>query len=64
MAGTPVTVGVGLRRSPTIGMLGKGSGVEVNLRVYPHWKVRDGRVFYSFEYPDRASALEAAGLSE
>ncbi len=43
---------------------GKGSGVEVNLRVYPHWKVRDGRVFYSFEYPDRASALEAAGLSE
>ena len=43
---------------------GKGSGVEVNLRVYPHRKVRDGRVFYSFEYPDRASALEAAGLRE
>ena len=43
---------------------GRGSGVEVNLRVYPHWKVRDGRVFYSFEYPDRASALQAAGLSE
>jgi hypothetical protein len=28
-AGTPVTVGVGLSRSPTIGTLGKGSGVVV-----------------------------------
>ena len=43
---------------------GKGSGVEVNLRVYSHFKVRDSRIAYSFEYPDRASALEAAGLSE
>ena len=43
---------------------GKGSGVEVNLRVYSHLKVRDGRLVYSFEYPDRAFALEAAGLSE
>ena len=43
---------------------GRGSGVGVNLRVYSHWKVRDGRIVYAFEYPDRASALEAAGLSE
>jgi ketosteroid isomerase-like protein len=43
---------------------GKGSGVEVNLQVYSHFKLRDGRIVYLFEYPDRASALEAAGLSE
>ena len=29
MAGTPVTVGLGLNRSPTIGTLGKGSGDDV-----------------------------------
>jgi ketosteroid isomerase-like protein len=43
---------------------GRGSGVEVNLQVYPHYKVRDGRIVYAFEYPDRASALEAAGVRE
>ena len=43
---------------------GRGSGVEVNLLVYSHWKVRDGRIAYAFEYPDRASALEAAGLRD
>jgi ketosteroid isomerase-like protein len=43
---------------------GKGSGVEVNLEVCLHLKLRDGRIFYLFEYPDRASALEAAGLRE
>jgi ketosteroid isomerase-like protein len=43
---------------------GKGSGVEANLQVYGHYKLRDGRIVYLFEYPDRASALEAAGLKE
>ena len=43
---------------------GKGSGVEVNLQVHLHGKLRDGRIVYLFEYPDRASALEAAGLRE
>ncbi len=43
---------------------GKGSGIDVNLDVYQHLKLRGGRIVYLFEYPDRASALEAAGLSE
>jgi ketosteroid isomerase-like protein len=43
---------------------GKGSGVEAKLHFYGHWKLRDGRIVYLFEYPDRASALEAAGLRE
>jgi ketosteroid isomerase-like protein len=43
---------------------GKGSGVEVDVRVYPQVKIRDGRVVYIFEHDDRAEALKAAGLSE
>ena len=43
---------------------GKGSGVEVDVRLYLHFKVRDDRVVYVFEYEDKAAALEAAGLSE
>jgi ketosteroid isomerase-like protein len=43
---------------------GKGSGIEVDLDVFQHFRLRDGRIVYLFEYPDRASALEAAGLSE
>ena len=43
---------------------GKGSGVEVNLEVHQHFKLRDGRIVYLFEYADRAKALEAAGLRE
>jgi ketosteroid isomerase-like protein len=43
---------------------GKRSGVEVDLRVYQHFKVRDGKLIYVYEYADRAEALEAAGLSE
>jgi hypothetical protein len=33
-------------------------------RVYVHWKLRNGRIVYVYEYADRAEALEAAGLSE
>ena len=43
---------------------GKMSGVEVDLRVYMHYKLRDGKIVYVFEYEDRGEALEAAGLSE
>ena len=43
---------------------GKRSGVEVDLRLYIHFKLRDGKIVYAYEYADRAEALEAAGLSE
>jgi ketosteroid isomerase-like protein len=43
---------------------GKESGVEVDLHLYMHWKLRDGKMVYLYEYADRDEALEAAGLSE
>jgi ketosteroid isomerase-like protein len=43
---------------------GKGSGVEVDVRLYMQFKVRDDKVVYIFEHRDRAAALEAAGLRE
>ena len=42
---------------------GKGSGVDVDLRVYLHFKVRNGKIVYCYEYERREDALEAAGLS-
>jgi ketosteroid isomerase-like protein len=43
---------------------GKTSGVEVDVRFYAQFKVRDGKVVYIFDHEDRATALEAAGLRE
>ena len=43
---------------------GKMSGVEVDLRLYVHFKLRGGKMVYLYEYADRSEALEAAGLSE
>jgi ketosteroid isomerase-like protein len=43
---------------------GSGSGVEVDVRFYAQFKVRDDKVIYIFDHEDRAAALEAAGLSE
>ena len=43
---------------------GRTSGVEVGLRLYYQFKVRDDKVVYLFEHEDRATALKAAGLSE
>ena len=43
---------------------GRASGVEVDLRLHYQFKVRDDKVVYLFEHEDRATALEAAGLSE
>jgi hypothetical protein len=41
---------------------GKGSGVNVDVRLYPHVKLRVGKVVYVFEHDDRAAALKAAGI--
>jgi len=43
---------------------GKGSGLEVDRRFYMHWKLREGKMVYLYEYADRDEALEAAGLSD
>jgi ketosteroid isomerase-like protein len=43
---------------------GKGSGIEVDLRFYAEFRVRDGTVAWIYEHEDRAAALESAGLSE
>jgi ketosteroid isomerase-like protein len=41
---------------------GKGSGVDVDVRLYMQFEVRDDKVVYIFEHRDREAALEAAGL--
>ena len=43
---------------------GLRSGVEVDIRLHCHFKVRDGKVVYLYEHEERADALKAAGLSE
>jgi ketosteroid isomerase-like protein len=43
---------------------GKASGVEVDVRLHMHFKVRDGKIVYLFEHEDKVAALEAAGLRE
>jgi ketosteroid isomerase-like protein len=41
---------------------GRVSGVEVDVHLHMHFKVRDGKIIYVFEYEDQAAALKAAGL--
>ena len=41
---------------------GKGSGVEVDIRFYAHFKLHDARVVYIFDHADKTAALEAVGL--
>jgi SnoaL-like protein len=43
---------------------GESSGVDVDVRLYGHFKVREGKVAYLFEHQDRDEALKAVGLSE
>jgi limonene-1,2-epoxide hydrolase len=43
---------------------GEGSGITVDVHLYGHFKVRDGKVVYLFEHQDRDAALKAAGLIE
>jgi ketosteroid isomerase-like protein len=42
---------------------GRESGVEVDVRLYGHMRVRDGKVAYLYEHVDRADALRAAGIT-
>ena len=43
---------------------GRGSGIEVDARLYLVYSLLNGKVARQDEYTERASALEAAGLSE
>ena len=43
---------------------GRGSGIVVEDHDYAHWKVRDRKIVYCYEYRTRDEALEAAGLRE
>jgi ketosteroid isomerase-like protein len=43
---------------------GSASGVAVDIRFYPQFKVRDGKIAYIYDHEDRDAALEAAGLRE
>ena len=43
---------------------GNASRVDVDVRFYAQFKVRDGKVVYIFDHEDRAAALEAAGLQD
>ena len=43
---------------------GKGSGIDIDQRVYQVVELRDGAIVRVDEFYDRADALEAAGLSE
>jgi ketosteroid isomerase-like protein len=41
---------------------GRGSGIEVDTRLYSVYTLRDGKVIRADEYGERAEALKAAGL--
>jgi ketosteroid isomerase-like protein len=43
---------------------GRGSGVEVDTRLYSLYTLRDGKVIRADEYTDRSEALEAAEHQE
>jgi ketosteroid isomerase-like protein len=43
---------------------GKTSGVEVDVRLYFHFKTRDNKIVYVYEHQDEATALEALGQSD
>jgi ketosteroid isomerase-like protein len=42
---------------------GKESGVGVEVRIYGHFRISDGKVIYFYEYVDRDEAIRAAGLA-
>ena len=43
---------------------GRGSGVEIDTRIYEVFTLRDGKVLRIDEYATRDEAIEAAGLRE
>jgi ketosteroid isomerase-like protein len=45
-------------------MRGRGTGIEIDARLYSVYAVRDGEVARMDEYATRAGALEAVGLRE
>lgn len=47
-----------------INAVGAMSGVEVTLRQYAHFRTREGKVAYLYEYANLAEALSAVGLEE
>jgi limonene-1,2-epoxide hydrolase len=56
--------GAGVVASLHITARGRGSGVEVDVRLHGHFKVRDGKVCYLFEHEEQAEALAAVGLTK
>ena len=42
---------------------GRGSGLQVDIRTYNVYALRDGKVIRLDEFTERSDALEAAGLS-
>jgi ketosteroid isomerase-like protein len=59
-------VGKGENVVATVRLTGRGktSGANVDVRIHFHFKVREGKVVYAYEYGDKGAALEAAGLSD
>ena len=45
-------------------VIGKGSGVPIETRIYAVWDLSNGKVWRVRNYADRSEALEAVGLSE
>jgi ketosteroid isomerase-like protein len=43
---------------------GAASGAEVDFRAYCHFKFREGKVIYLYEYASLADALNAVGIEE
>jgi ketosteroid isomerase-like protein len=43
---------------------GRGSGIEIDARLFNVFTLRDGKIIHKVEFTDRAEALEAAGLRE
>jgi ketosteroid isomerase-like protein len=41
---------------------GRASSVPVDVRIHFQFKVRDGRIVYTYEHLDKGAALKAAGL--
>ncbi len=43
---------------------GRGSGIDVDVRLYEVWTIHEGKAVRMDEFSERAEALRAAGLSE
>jgi ketosteroid isomerase-like protein len=43
---------------------GRGSGIEVDARVFNVFTLRDSKIVHKEEFTERSEALKAAGLSE